>query len=138
MEISVKGPINPATGMVLDFGYIKNVVNRYVVDVLDHGVINYIIPELRMNATVEMLGMWIWKTLIEFLPGLYEIKLYETPTSAIIYRGPSRAEIKKKDNEIDKIFSWYNDAWQKLISSNPEISKYEVIDEFNKATENEN
>ncbi|MBI2599671.1 6-carboxytetrahydropterin synthase [Candidatus Daviesbacteria bacterium] len=52
-------------GMVIDFSRLKQKVSDKVIKLLDHK----------------------WKRLIKELPELYEISLWETPTSHVIYRG---------------------------------------------------
>jgi 6-pyruvoyltetrahydropterin/6-carboxytetrahydropterin synthase len=80
LYVTIKGNINK-NGIVIDFIDLKNIVNKKVIDILDHKYINSIIK----NPTAENISIWIWKQLEKEL-NLYEIKLYETPTSYITYR----------------------------------------------------
>lgn len=76
LEVTVKDRIDKDTGMVIDFGELKKIVQKNVVDVLDHSFFNDLIP----YPTCEFMVQWIWKQLSE-IKGLYRIKLYETDGS---------------------------------------------------------
>lgn len=82
MTVSLKGKVKE-DGMVIDFKILKEKVNNKVIKVLDHKFLNEIIN----YPTAENIVVWIWKELIKELPELYEISLWETPTSYVIYRG---------------------------------------------------
>ena len=81
--VFVKGSVNPKTGISLDFVKCKEIVQDQVIRKIDHNDLNQIIQ----NPTAENLVMWIWQQLLLKLPGLYELQLYETEDSAVIYRG---------------------------------------------------
>ncbi len=49
-------------GMIMDFGILKNVVNKKVIDIIDHKLLNNI-PGLE-NPTVENMAKWIVYILI--------------------------------------------------------------------------
>lgn len=36
MVVSVKGPVNPETGFVMDYGILKDLVNSNIIDLVDH------------------------------------------------------------------------------------------------------
>ena len=55
LEVSIEGKINPDTGMVIDFHQIQYVVQSKVISVLDHRLINDIIP----NPTAENIIIWV-------------------------------------------------------------------------------
>ncbi len=88
LHVTVRGRIDPATGCVLDYGYLKRVVNAHVVERFDHHTLNYAGPELAWRSTTELLSIYIWEQLIESLPGMVELTLYETPQSWCRYTGP--------------------------------------------------
>lgn len=81
LHVSIKGNIK-ATGLVLDFKDLKEIVKNKVISKLDHQYINDIIKQ----PTAENMCLWIWEQLINELD-LYEIKLYETPDSYATYKG---------------------------------------------------
>ena len=88
LEVQVSGRIDPVTGCVVDYGYLKRVVNREVVERFDHHHLNYAAHELAWRSSTEMLCVHIWERLIDFLPGLSGLRLYETTQSWCDYRGP--------------------------------------------------
>lgn len=81
MQVTIQAPVDPKTGMVFDFCELKRIVKEKVVDVLDHKLLNDIIP----IPSAENIAMWTWEKLKD-LP-LYEIKIWETATSFVTYRG---------------------------------------------------
>ena len=82
LEVSVSGKINNKTGMIIDFGILKEVVNNLIIDKLDHQYLNDIID----NPTAENIIQWIWNILCKTLKKqdaeLFMLKLWETPTSS--------------------------------------------------------
>ena len=85
LEVAVRGPIRtsgPAQGMVEDFEEIATIVERHIIDVLDHRSLN----ELMENPTCEIIVQWIWKELKDLLAGLDELILWETATSCAVLR----------------------------------------------------
>lgn len=88
LHVKVRGRVDPMTGCVLDYGYLKRVVNARVVERFDHHTLNYAGPELAWRSTTELLCVYIWEQLIDYLPELAELTLYETPQSWCQYTGP--------------------------------------------------
>jgi 6-pyruvoyltetrahydropterin/6-carboxytetrahydropterin synthase len=86
LEVAVDGPLllsGPAQGMVVDFSEISQIVNADVIEILDHSLLNDLIP----NPTAELIVSWIWERLAPRLPGLSELVLWETPTECAVLRG---------------------------------------------------
>lgn len=77
MEVSVKDRVLQETGMVIDFGYLKQVVNEYVLDKFDHGFLN----QYMEYPTCEIMINWIWQQLSPKVKGLCRIRLWETDGS---------------------------------------------------------
>lgn len=94
LQVKVAGRIDPVTGCVIDYGYLKRVVNSRVVERFDHHNLNYVAQELAWRSSTEMLCVYIWEQLIDYLPGLVELQLYETSQSWCCYRGPSLDEFQ--------------------------------------------
>lgn len=84
LQVILKGVVQK-NGMVMDFTEIKNSVNKKVLQKLDHAFINKIIKQ----PTAENIAMWIWEQLEGDMP-LFEIKLWETPSSFVAYQGPGK------------------------------------------------
>ncbi|HON55630.1 MAG TPA: 6-carboxytetrahydropterin synthase QueD [bacterium] len=87
LEVSLKCSKDKNNGLAFDFNLIKEIVNKKIIDKLDHRYLNEIINQ----PTAENICEWIWSELItEFTTDnvkLFEIKLYEGPNSYITYRG---------------------------------------------------
>jgi len=63
LEVEVEKDLGD-DGMVTDFNEIKQVVNREVVEKLDHSSLNDLLP----NPTAENITEWIWSVLSDKLP----------------------------------------------------------------------
>jgi len=96
LQVQVSGRIDPLTGCVLDYGYLKRIVNQLVVDRFDHHTLNYAAPELAWRSSTEMICVFVWEQLIDYLPGLSGLRLYETTQSWCDYRGPTLAEYRQQ------------------------------------------
>jgi 6-pyruvoyltetrahydropterin/6-carboxytetrahydropterin synthase len=83
LYVMVDRPVDASTGMGIDFGELKQTVQREVVDRLDHKNLNDVMD----NPTAELIAVWIWQRLREALPGLVEIELHETENCSVIYGG---------------------------------------------------
>jgi len=82
--VALEGEVDPRTGMIADFGVVKDVVKEQVLARVDHRTLN----DLLDNPTAENIARWIWEVLEPKLPGLCEVRLYEIPDSCVTYRGP--------------------------------------------------
>lgn len=83
LGVTVEGPVDAGSGMVIDFAEVKRLVRGLVVDRLDHAYANDIID----NPTAERIAQWSWEQLHPQLPGLVEIELWETRRCSVVYRG---------------------------------------------------
>ena len=81
--VAIEGAVDPATGMLVDFGDLKRVVADRVLALVDHRTLNDVLE----NPTAENIARWIWDALAPHLPGLAEVRLYEIPDSCVTYRG---------------------------------------------------
>lgn len=84
VEVTVRGPVDPRTGWLMDFGELKEKF-RPLEDALDHQFLNEI-PGLE-NSTSEHIARWIWKRLKAEVPVLHSVTVHETCTSRCVYRG---------------------------------------------------
>jgi len=71
LDIIIEGPIAD-DGMVLDFGKLKEKVDRLVLTDLDHACLNDIVG----NPTAENIAEWIWERLSAELP-MQSVRLWE-------------------------------------------------------------
>jgi 6-pyruvoyl tetrahydropterin synthase/QueD family protein len=84
VQVSVRGPVNPKTGWLMDFAELKAKF-RPLEEQLDHRFLNEI-PGLE-NSTSENIARWIWQRLKPEIPQLFSITVNETCTSQCTYRG---------------------------------------------------
>jgi 6-pyruvoyltetrahydropterin/6-carboxytetrahydropterin synthase len=83
LVVSVEGPVDPRSGLAIDFSDLKAIVVQHAVAKLDHKYVN----ELIDNPTAEAMAVWIWDRLKPELPGLAEVELWETRKCSVVYRG---------------------------------------------------
>lgn len=83
LVVTVERPVDPQTGMVIDFSNLERTVQTEAVEPLDHKYVNDLIE----NPTAEEMTVWIWNRLREPLAGLVEVELYETRNCSVVYRG---------------------------------------------------
>ena len=101
IEISIKDRIDPMTGFVIDYSLIKNITKNLVINKFDHKTLNFTCPELSWRSSTEFLAIVIWEILIEYLPNLKKIKIYETETSYCEFKGNDLDEyLKSGPSEI--------------------------------------
>ena len=82
LEVTVKGEIDPVTGFVVDLKQLKEVMNREVVDAMDHRHLNKEVPEFAsLVPTTENLAVAIWKRLEPKLrvARLHRVRIFEAP-----------------------------------------------------------
>ena len=82
VEVTVAGEPDPATGMVLDLMELKEILQREVVDRMDHRHLNYEVPELAGKVpTCENITALIWDLLEPRIRQgrLDRVRLYESP-----------------------------------------------------------
>ncbi|HIU64572.1 MAG TPA: 6-carboxytetrahydropterin synthase QueD [Candidatus Avacidaminococcus intestinavium] len=78
-------------GMIIDFIKLKELVKENVLIKLDHALIN----DLLAQPSAENIAVWVWQTLVPLLQApnykLFEVEVWETKTSGIVYRGEQDA-----------------------------------------------
>ena len=91
LEVTVAGPVDEETGYVMDLGALKALVNRLVVDELDHRNLNLDVPWLNgIIPSTENLAVAIWERIVAHIPApaaLDRVVLWETPRQWAEYRG---------------------------------------------------
>jgi 6-pyruvoyltetrahydropterin/6-carboxytetrahydropterin synthase len=90
VEITVKGEVDQRSGFVVDLKELKDLMNREVIEVLDHRFLNKEIAEFRDRIpTTENLAISIWNRLQEKLnlAQLHRVRVYETPDLFVDYYG---------------------------------------------------
>jgi len=85
--IGKKQDRGPAQGMILDFGKLKQLVNMFIIDELDHKLLNGI-PGLE-NPTAENMVEWIFDVLMSkselMRTHLFRVKVWETEGACAIF-----------------------------------------------------
>src|SRR5205085_11089052 len=84
VELELEGPIDPATGFVVDFFDIENAFAPLLV-ILDHHCLNEI--EGLDNPTAENIAIWIWEQVKPVLPQLSVVTVRETKDCWVEYDG---------------------------------------------------
>ena len=82
LEVTVAGTPDSTTGMVLDLKELKEILQREIIDRMDHRFLNYEVPELAGQIpTCENMAAVIWKLLEPTITRgkLHRVRLYETP-----------------------------------------------------------
>lgn len=90
LEVSVKGRIDPETGMVIDLKRLKDIMRDRVIDRVDHTNLNEDVDFLRGTIpTAENLARAFWQQLAPAIPNgeLYELTLQETERNSVRYNG---------------------------------------------------
>lgn len=99
LQVKVRGRIDPTTGCVIDYGYLKRVVNRRIIEKFDHHHLNFVASELAWRSSTELLSVYVWEQLIDYLPGLQELQLFETEQSWCHYSGPTLEEFQASGSD---------------------------------------
>ena len=91
VEVILKGPIDPVTGMVINLVDLKNCMEKAFITTLDHKHIDKDVAYFQNTvSTVENIAVYIWKEMKKTLPDpevLYEVKVHETDKNVVFYRG---------------------------------------------------
>lgn len=90
IEVTVAGMPPAETGMVIDLKVLAEIVDRELIELVDHKHLNVDVPFLAgIIPTAENMAMAFWKVLAPKIPfgTLYSIKLYESENNLVEYRG---------------------------------------------------
>ena len=90
--VTVTDRIEPYTGFVMDYAYLKAVVKKRVVDSLDHAHLNLTDTSLTWRSSTELLNVFVWQRLLDYIPALAEVNIYETENSYCTFTGPTLEE----------------------------------------------
>ena len=85
--VTVTGPVDPHSGMVIDFVTIRDLVEKKIFAKADHRCFN----DFLENPTAELIAKWAWDELEPALPGMSEVRLFETDDCMVTYRGEGLA-----------------------------------------------
>ena len=89
LDVTVRGPIDPETGMVIDLGELKAVVGEAIIERFDHADLNAEPLFAGKVPTTENIAVVIWGLLVPKLGGdrLWRVRVWEDPTLYVDYLG---------------------------------------------------
>ena len=89
LDVTIRGPIDPQTGMVIDLGELKRIVGETVVDRFDHADLGADSIFRGKVPTTENLAIAVWELLVPKLGAdrLWQVRVWEDPTLYVDYRG---------------------------------------------------
>jgi 6-pyruvoyltetrahydropterin/6-carboxytetrahydropterin synthase len=90
LEVTVKGNIDQRSGFVVDLKELKEIMNREVIDAMDHRLLNKEVAEFKDQIpTTENLAISIWRRLQPKLnlAELHRVRVYETPDLFVDFYG---------------------------------------------------
>jgi 6-pyruvoyltetrahydropterin/6-carboxytetrahydropterin synthase len=90
LEVAVEGPIDDRTGYVVDLSLLQAIVQREVIDHVDHRNMNVDVEFMRgINPTSENIVVACWRALEGHVaPGrLRRLRLWETENNYVEYEG---------------------------------------------------
>lgn len=91
VEVTVRGPVNPTTGMVLNISELKLYMKKVLMEQLDHKNLDKDVPYFEtVVSTTENLAIYIFNELKNIMLNpdlLYEVKIFETPNNIVVYKG---------------------------------------------------
>ncbi|XP_076658279.1 6-pyruvoyl tetrahydrobiopterin synthase purple [Halictus rubicundus] len=94
VKVTVRGPVDPVTGMAMNLTDLKMYMKRVLMDQLDHKNLDKDVPYFKnVVSTTENVAIYIFNELKKIMPNpelLYEVKIYETENNIVTYRGESQ------------------------------------------------
>ncbi len=102
LEVSVRGPVDARTGMVLDLNRLSRFVQERVIAKIDHRDLNEHVPFLSgIVPTAENVAVAIWRELEPLLrdyPGcrLSRIRVHESRSNMVEYTGPESSAVRDR------------------------------------------
>lgn len=90
LEVSVTGEIDPVTGYVMDLGHLRAIVEREVIEQMDHRNLNLEVEILRnINPTAENIVVACWHAIAPHVgpASLSRLRLWETENNYVEYSG---------------------------------------------------
>jgi 6-pyruvoyltetrahydropterin/6-carboxytetrahydropterin synthase len=89
LDVTVRGPIDPRTGMVIDLSELKAIVNATVIERFDHADLNADPLFRERIPTTENIALVVWDLLAPKLgpDRLALVRVWEDPTLFVDYDG---------------------------------------------------
>nr|CAG4646685.1 EOG090X0HIM [Macrothrix elegans] len=96
VEVTIKGPIDERTGMVMNLTDLKEYMDKAIMNVMDHKNLDKDVPYFQnVVSTTENLAVFVWDSLAALLPdptSLYQVKIYETDKNIMMYMGEKQQQ----------------------------------------------
>jgi 6-pyruvoyltetrahydropterin/6-carboxytetrahydropterin synthase len=94
LDVTVRGPVDGQTGMVLDLNRMAVLLHELVFLELDHKHLDHDVPWLAGRvSTAENVAAAIWQRVAGALEGkLHRVRLYESAANYVDYLGPSAGQ----------------------------------------------
>ena len=91
VEVTVKGTVDDATGMVMNITDLKKIIDVSVMKPLDHKNLDKDVPYFhQVVSTTENVAVFIWLQIKDELPPnvqLDQVKIWETEKNIVEYKG---------------------------------------------------
>lgn len=90
LEVTVRGEVDPQTGMVMNLTELDRILKGVVVEAIDHKFLNLDIPEFHKRMpTTENLVLYVWDRLVDSIKGcsLHRVRIHEDPFLYAEYYG---------------------------------------------------
>lgn len=91
VEVTIRGPVDPVTGMVMNISDLKMYMKKVLMDQLDHKNLDKDVPYFKnVVSTTENVAIYVFDELKKIMPDpdlLYEVKIHETDRNIVLYRG---------------------------------------------------
>ncbi|XP_078540105.1 6-pyruvoyl tetrahydrobiopterin synthase-like [Lissotriton helveticus] len=90
--VTVRGEIDPTTGMVINLTDFKEYLEKAILEPCDHKNLDKDVPYFAdTTSTLENLAVMIWESVQKILPPglLYKVKVFEMDSCGVSYKGPS-------------------------------------------------
>lgn len=91
VEVTVKGHVDSATGMVMNITDLKKIIEKAVMKPLDHKNIDLDVDYFKdVVSTTENVAVFIWNGIVKELPDnvkLDQVKIWETEKNIVVYKG---------------------------------------------------
>jgi len=89
LEVTVRGEIDPETGMVMDLRDLRDLIRRALIDKVDHANLNVDVDFLRgVMPSAENIVVAFWRELAPSLASrLYRLRLWESENNSVEFYG---------------------------------------------------
>jgi 6-pyruvoyltetrahydropterin/6-carboxytetrahydropterin synthase len=92
VEVTLAGPVDPATGMVTNLADLDSFAQRNMLDLFDHANLNTLSPFREVVSTTENLSIEVWRIFSSYpFARLFRVHIEETGNNAFEYFGEGNA-----------------------------------------------